>query len=138
MQIEQDGYIFTDDIDKIKLDNVCTLLKQSHWANNRSKEIIANTIENSVCFAVYHNNIQIGFARFISDYSVYTLIMDVIIDERYRGKGLGRKLIQIIVGYPSIKNTSKVLWTTYAEKFYSQCGFKQEKQYSVLFNRPNI
>ncbi len=37
MQIEQDGYIFTDDIDKIKLDNVCTLLKQSHWANNRYK-----------------------------------------------------------------------------------------------------
>lgn len=136
MEIEQDGYIFTDDIDKIKLDAVYRLLKQSHWANNRPKELIEKTMKNSICFGVYHAGFQIGFARFISDYSVYTLIMDVIVDEKYRGKGLGKKLIHFIVDYPSIKNTSKVLWTTYAEKFYSQCNFKEEKQYSVLFNRP--
>lgn len=134
--VDEEGYVFTDDSEKIKLENVCRLLKQSHWAKNRPQEIIERTIQSSICFAVYYKEIQIGFARFISDYSVYTLIMDVIVDEKYRGKGIGKKLIEIISNYPSVKNTSKFLWTTYAAGFYSKCGFKEESQYSYLFNRP--
>lgn len=136
MEIDNEGYVFTDDIDRIDLKDVFRLLKQSHWANDRSEEVIENSIRNSTCFAVYHDEVQIGFARFISDYSVYTLIMDVIVDEKYRGKGIGKGLIDFIVNYPAIKNTSKFLWTTYAGGFYSKCGFKEEKQYSYLFNRP--
>ncbi|WP_446897342.1 GNAT family N-acetyltransferase [Clostridium sp. LBM24168] len=136
MEINNGEYVFTDDISRINLKDVCRLLRQSHWANDRSEELIERTIEGSICFAVYHNGVQIGFARFISDYAVYTLIMDVIVDEKYRGRGIGKGLIDFIINYPAIKNTSKFLWTTYAGGFYSKCGFKEEKQYSYLFNRP--
>lgn len=116
------------------------MLKQSHWAKNRSIEIITKTIETSLCFSIYHNDIQVGFARVISDYAVYSLILDVIIDEKYRGNGLGKKLIEFINkfinNHPSIKNTSKVLWTKNAEKLYLRCGFKEEDCYKFMFNRP--
>lgn len=136
MEIDNGEYIFTDDIGGSNLKDICRLLKQSHWAKNRPEKVIENTINNSTCFGVYHEGVQIGFARFISDYAVYTLIMDVIVDEKYRGRGIGKGLIDFIVNYPPIENTSKFLWTTYADGFYSKCGFKEEKQYSYLFNRP--
>ncbi|AZV56038.1 GNAT family N-acetyltransferase [Clostridium sp. AWRP] len=136
MKIIEGEYIFTDDATRIKLDEVCSLLRQSHWAKNRPAEIIAKTIETSLCFAIYHNDIQIGFARVISDYAVYSLILDVIIDEKYRSNGLGKKLIEFINNYPSIKDTSKVLWTKYAERLYLKCGFKEEDFYKFMFNRP--
>ncbi len=135
MEIFKDEYIFTDDTDRIKLEEVCNLLRQSHWAKNRPDEIIAKTIETSLCFAIYHKDIQIGFARVVSDYAVYSLILDVIIDEKYRGNGLGKKLIEFINNHPEIKHTSKVLWTKYAEKLYLQCGFKEEDCYKFMFNR---
>lgn len=136
MEIIEDGYVFTDNVERIKLDEVCRLLKQSHWANKRPSEIIKESIESSLCFAIYHNNIQIGFARVVSDYAVYSLISDVIIDEKYRGNGLGTKFINFINDYPSIKNTSKVIWTRYAENLYKKCGFIKEDWYQFMFNRP--
>lgn len=136
MEIIKDGYIFTDNAERIKIDEVCRLLKQSHWANNRPEEVITKSIESSLCFAIYHNNIQIGFARVISDYSVYSLISDVIIDKKYRGGGLGTKLINFINNYPSIKDTSKVIWTRYAENLYLKCGFNKEEWYKLMFYRP--
>lgn len=136
MEIIEDQYIFTDNTARIKLDEVCNLLRQSHWAKTRPAKTIAKTIETSLCFAIYHNDVQIGFARVVSDYAVYSLILDVIIDHKYRGKGLGRKLIKFINNYPGIKDTSKVLWTKYAEKLYLECGFKEEDCYKFMFNRP--
>lgn len=136
MEIIEDDYIFTDNITGIKLDEVCNLLRQSHWAKNRPAEIIDKIIETSLCFSIYHKDKQIGFARVVSDYAVYSLILDVIIDEKYRGKGLGKKLIEFINNHPSIKNTSKVLWTKYAEGLYLKCGFKEEDCYKFMFNRP--
>lgn len=128
-------YVFTDDAMRIKVNEVCNLLRQSHWAKNRSYEAIAKTMQTSLCFAIYHNDIQIGFARVVSDYAVYSLILDVIIDEKYRGIGLGKKLIEFINSHPGIQSTDKVLWTKYAEKLYLKCGFKEEDCYKLMFNR---
>ncbi|GFZ76045.1 N-acetyltransferase [Paenibacillus marchantiophytorum] len=136
MDFIDNEYTFTDNTKQIKLDEVYNLLKQSHWAKNRPIEIIAKTIETSHCFLVFHNDKQIGFARVVSDYAVYSLILDVIIDEKYRGNGLGKKLIEFINNHPRLKETTKVLWTKYAEELYLKSGFKEEDCYKFMFNRP--
>lgn len=136
MEIAAGEFTFSDDKSRIMLADVCQLLRQSHWANNRPAEVIAKTIETSLCFGVYHNDVQIGFARVISDYAVYSLILDVIIDQHYRGQGLGTKLIEFIIDHPSIRTTSKVLWTKKAKDLYLTCGFKEEQCYNFMFKRP--
>ena len=136
MEIYQDEYLFTDDDEKIDLKEVCNLLRQSHWANKRPLAIIAKTIETSLCFSIYHNDELIGFARVVSDYAVYSLILDVIIDEKYRRQGLATKLIDFINNHPKLKETNKVLWTRNAKDLYLQCGFKEEECYTFMFNRP--
>lgn len=135
MKLKRGKYLITDDKAKICLDTVHKLLKQSHWAKDRPYEIIARSIEASLCFSIFYEDAQIGFARVVSDYAVYSLILDVIIDEKYRGNGLGKELVAFINNYPSIKNTSKVLWTKHAEDLYLKCGFKEENCYKFMFNR---
>ena len=136
MEIIKDVYMITDDKTKIDLNSVHSLLKQSHWAKDRPIEIISKSIHNSLCFSVYYNDVQIGFARVVSDYAVYSLVLDVIIDEKHRGKGLGKRMIDFIKSHPSIKNTNLVIWTKYADKLYTKCGFKEEDCYKFMFNRP--
>ena len=138
MELTKENYIFTDNKELIKLDEVQRLLKQSHWAVNRSVGIIESTIESSICFMIFHDTKLIGFARVISDLAVYSLILDVIIDEQYRGKGLGTKLIEFINNYPKLINTSKVLWTKYAKNLYEKSGYIEEDCYTLMFNRTRI
>jgi len=136
MEIYQDEYLFTDDNKKINLNELCNLLRQSHWAKNRPIGVIEKTIETSLCFSIYHNDMQIGFARVVGDYAVYSLILDVIIDGKYRGIGLATKLIGFINNHPRLKGTNKVLWTKNAKDLYLKCGFNEEDCYTFMFNRP--
>jgi len=135
MEIYRDEYLFTDDDKKKNLNEVCNLLGQSHWAKNRPLGVIEKTIETSLCFSIYHNDVQIGFARVVSDYAVYSMILDVIIDEKYRGQGLATKLIDFINNHPRLKGTNKVLWTKNAKDFYLKCGFNEEDCCTFMFNR---
>ncbi|MFZ5969831.1 MAG: GNAT family N-acetyltransferase [Bacillota bacterium] len=136
MEICCGEYLFTDDKSKIHLEEVCHLLRQSHWAQERPVEIIGKSIEGSLCFSVFHQDVQIGFARVVTDYAVYSLILDVIIDNEYRGKGLGKKLVDFMIDHPDIKDTSFALWTKYAEGLYDKCGFQEESGYIYMFKRP--
>lgn len=138
MKIAEGEYMFCDDKTNLSSDSLHNLLMQSHWAKHRPIEIIDMLIKNSLCFSIYHDDILVGFARVISDYTVYTLILDVIIDKRYRGKGLGKKLVDFIINHPEIKNTNHVLWTKYADKLYSKYDFKEEDCYTLMFKRKKI
>lgn len=135
MELRDGEYLFTDDRERLRLDEVCRLLHQSHWARNRPAQVIAKTIESSLCFMIYHGDAQVGFARVLTDYAAYSLILDVIIDEKYRGKGLGQKLMAFIDIHPEIKATGKVLWTKYAAGLYRKCGFREEDCYTLMFKR---
>ena len=51
------------------------------------------SIENSLCFGVYNDGAQVGFARVISDFATFAYIADVFILEPYRGRGLAKELM---------------------------------------------
>ncbi len=70
---------------------------------------------------MYHNDKQIGFARVVTDKAVFSWLMDVVIDEEYRGNGLGRWLMECILQHPEIKFTRFALATTKdAHDFYKK------------------
>ncbi len=85
---ERDFYISTDKL-LLNAETICDYLcNKSYWAEGRSKEVVAKSIENSICFGVFDSNYkQIGFARVISDYVIFAWILEVFILQEYRGKG---------------------------------------------------
>ncbi len=127
MEWKKDQFIISDDKALINIEKVSYLLNSTYWAGGIKKETIEKGIANSHCFGIYLGEMQIGFARAISDKAVLTWIMDVIVDERFRGKGLGKWLIECILQHPELKNTKFRLATEDAHELYRKFGFTDEK-----------
>lgn len=68
------------------------LANQSYWAKGIPFEVMKKSIENALCFGVYHQGQQVGFARVVTDYATIAYVGDVFILEPYRGRGLGKRL----------------------------------------------
>jgi GNAT superfamily N-acetyltransferase len=113
--------------DKKKLDVpfIQHFLKDIYWAAGRTIEEVQITIDSSVCFGIYLNDVQIGFARVITDYVVFAYLMDVFIAEEHRGKGYSSILIDAMMNEPVLKEVK--IWrlaTSDAHFLYEKFGFK--------------
>lgn len=115
--------------DRGRLDLLFThdfLANQSYWARNIPFEVMKRSFENALCFGVYHQDRQIGFARVITDFATTAYVGDVFINEAYRGKGLGKWLMETILNHPDLQGLR--LWflgTRDAHGLYGKYGFKK-------------
>jgi GNAT superfamily N-acetyltransferase len=112
--------------DKAKLDVpfLQNFLKDIYWAAGRTIEEVQITIDASVCFGIYLDGKQIGFARVITDYVVFAYMMDVFIDSAHRGKGYSSVLIKAMMEEPQLQHVK--IWrlaTSDAHFLYEKFGF---------------
>jgi GNAT superfamily N-acetyltransferase len=117
-------FIISTDKNKIDLDYVHGFLTQSYWSPGIEMRVVKKAMEGSLSFGVYHNNKQLGYARVITDTATFAYLADVFIDENYRGKGLGKWLVDTILKHPDLQGLRRIILTTKdAHKVYEQCGF---------------
>ena len=117
--------------DKSKLDiNIIHnyLCDESYWAKNIPVETVERSIEGSCCFGLYvkENSIskQIGFARVITDFATFGYLADVFIIETYRGKGLAKWMMEMIMKHPEMQGLRGwLLATKDAHALYAKFGF---------------
>ncbi len=123
--MEMGRFLISTDRSKLDVDVIHGFLGRSYWAAGISRETVVRSIENSLCFGVYDNHRQIGFARVISDFATYAYVADVFILEPYRERGLGKELIASIMAYPDLQGLRRwSLGTQDAQGLYAQFGFK--------------
>ena len=124
--VKEDYYISTDK-EKMDIDFIHSFLTRSYWAEGITKEIIARSIAGSLCFGVFDNKgKQVGFARMITDEATFAYLADVFIDESYRGNGLSKWLMEVIMSYPGLQGLRRMLLATRdAHGLYAQFGFTQ-------------
>lgn len=123
VEIYVNGFLISDDKTKIQIDRVCKLLNTSYWAKDRPSDTIEKSLMNSICFGVYENNRQVGFARCVTDYATVYWLADVIIDNDYRGLGLGKALVHAITNHQQLKGCFGILRTGDAHGLYEKYGF---------------
>jgi GNAT superfamily N-acetyltransferase len=100
------------------------LANHSYWAKDIPLETVKRSIENSLCFGIYTNDKQVGFARIVSDFATYAYLADVFVIPEERGKGLSKWLMQVIVDHPPLQGLRRfVLATKDAHGLYAQFGF---------------
>ncbi|GMO62578.1 MAG: GNAT family N-acetyltransferase [Treponemataceae bacterium] len=126
MDINYCEYKISTNKNLISIDDVCELLSKSYWANNRSREKIEKSIENSVCVGIYFEEKMVGFARIVTDYATMYWLCDVIIDEKHRKNGLGKKLVEYITNMEELKDKFGILATKDAHKLYEKYGFEMQ------------
>jgi GNAT superfamily N-acetyltransferase len=140
VEFHEDGYTISTDKARLELAVIHNFLSHSYWAENIPLAIVRKSIQNSLCFGVYHQAEQVGFARVISDYTTYAYLADVFVLENHRGHGLGKWLIQSILSHPELQGLRRwALATRDAQGLYAQFGFKtvENPENEMLRRIPN-
>ena len=134
-------FTISTDRELIDLDVVHGFLTECYWAKGIPRDIVGRSIENSLCFGVYAEGKQIGFARVISDYATYAYIGDVFVLESFRGRGLGKWLMECIMQHPGLQGLRRwSLVTRDGHGLYAQFGFellKKPQNYMEL-HQPDV
>jgi hypothetical protein len=73
--------------DALDLDVIYNFLADSYWAAGIPRDVVTRSIQNSLCFGIYQQQQQVGFARVISDFATYAYIADVFVVDGFRGRG---------------------------------------------------
>ena len=101
------------------------LSTHSYWAKDIPFETLYTTMQHSFCVGVFHNGIQVGFARFVTDYAVFAYMADVYVEEAHRGLGLSKRMMETLMGQPWIKGLRRLMLATKdAYGLYAQYGFR--------------
>lgn len=120
------NYEISTDKRKLDINLIHSFLSNSYWAKGINLEEVKKRIKNSLCFGIYTDKKQIGFARVITDYVTIAYLADVFIIAEYRKRGLSKELVKFILSNDKLKRIkSWMLATNDAHNLYSKFGFKQ-------------
>jgi GNAT superfamily N-acetyltransferase len=124
VELRQGNSLISTDKSRLDTDLICDYLSgSSYWARGRPHDVIMRSIENSLCFGLYDNGRQIGFARVVTDYATFAWLADVFVVTEYRGRGLGKWLMKSVVSHPEVRNLKQVMLATRdAQGFYRRYG----------------
>jgi GNAT superfamily N-acetyltransferase len=135
------SYSLTADRGRMDVDAVHAFLTRCFWAVGISKALVAKSIEHSLCFGMFDEEAQVAFARVVTDYSTYAYLCDVYVLEAYRGKGLGKWMMEFVMKHPDLQGLRRFqLVTRDAYGLYAQFGFKSpaNPEYQMEIFRPAL
>ena len=135
-------FLISTDPVRLDLDVIHGFLTNCYWAKGIPREIVAQSIEHSLCFGIYDGGgTQVGFARVVSDFATVAYLGDVFILESHRGRGLSKFLMECVTQHPALQNLRRwILLTRDAHGLYAHFGFaplNTPARYMEL-HRPNV
>ena len=137
---KQDYLVSTDD-SLLQLDVIHENLARTHWAEGIDEATVRRAVAHSLNFGLYDGGRQIGYARFITDHATFGYLADVFVVDDYRGKGLGRWLVECVLEYPGVERFRRLLLATPSAPGLDQnLGFTTPEKPRLLWQitRPDI
>jgi GNAT superfamily N-acetyltransferase len=120
------AYAISTDVARIDHEAVHRFLADSYWAADRPPEVIDRSLERSLTFGLFHDGVQVGMARVVSDFATFAWLCDVYIEPEHRGAGLGRWLIEVVSDHPDLRGVGRwLLATSYSHSLYAALGFTE-------------
>jgi GNAT superfamily N-acetyltransferase len=124
MNWTRDNFTISDEPERLRPEVIVQYLARAYWSNQRPRAVIEKSLKHSLCFGVYENQTQIGFARVVTDHATFAYLADVFILESHQGHGLGKWLVQTILEHPDLQGLRRwMLATRDAHGLYAQFGF---------------
>ncbi len=114
----------SDDAGRLQVDRIHGWLAGSYWSPGIARDLVERAIAGSHCLGAYDGDVQVGFARAITDHATFAWIADVWVDEGVRGQGLGRRMVGWFVDHPRFAGIRRIgLVTADAHGVYEALGF---------------
>ena len=122
-----DGYELDDDPARIDREAVHRYLsEESYWAKGRTRDVQDALIDGAArVVGLYHEGVQIGFTRTLSDGHVQSYLADVYVLEEHRGRGFGVELVRFSIDEGPYASTKWFLHTEDAHDLYRKFGFAE-------------
>lgn len=109
----RENFIISTDKTRLQPEAIQKFLsEEAYWAKTRTLEQTLRAIENSICFGLYLDDRQIGFARVVTDCATFAYIGDVYVLAEFRGRGLSKWLMETIISYPELQGLRRWLLAT--------------------------
>lgn len=140
--IQHKAYLITTDKNLMQVAAIHKWLsEQSYWVKGIPFDAVKNGFDNSFCVGILKDGVQVGYARLISDYSTIAYLADVYVEEKHRGQGLSKKMIEVLLELDWVKGLRKILLGTLdAHSLYTRYGFEPLGEISrwMEISRPDI
>jgi GNAT superfamily N-acetyltransferase len=125
-------YQISTDTARVELSVVHGFLSSSYWAEGIPLEVVSRSLEHSLCFGLYESDMQVGFARVVTDHATFAYLCDVFVADSHRGRGLGKWMMETVIAHPDLQGLRRwLLATRDAHNLYRQFGF-------TALDRPEI
>ena len=113
-----------DDKARLQIGRIHSWLAGSYWSPGIERALVERAIAGSHCLGAYDGEVQIGFARTITDHATFAWLADVWIDDTVRGQGLGRQMVSWFIDHPDFADIRRfALVTADAHGVYEAVGF---------------
>ncbi|HWW60155.1 MAG TPA: GNAT family N-acetyltransferase, partial [Thermoanaerobaculia bacterium] len=100
------------------------LSEEAYWSRGIPRELVARAIAGSLCFGVFDDGRQIGFARVITDYATFGYLADVFVVESHRGRGVAKQIMAAVMAHPELQGLRRWhLVTRDAHALYAAFGW---------------
>ena len=125
---QRGAYTISTDNNRLDLLLIHNFLRQSYWAEGIPLETVKRSIDHSLSFGLYRDELQVGFARLVTDYATFAYLADVFILKSFRGQGLSKWLLEVVMAHPELQGFRRwILGTKDAHGLYRQYGFTELK-----------
>ena len=118
------AYEISTDPARFDVDAIHAFLTQSYWSPGIPRATVARAIANSLCFGVFWQGQQVGFARMVTDKTTFAYLCDVYVLEAHRGRGVSKQLMGYVMKHPDLQGLRRMMLATRdAHGLYAQFGF---------------
>jgi GNAT superfamily N-acetyltransferase len=117
-------WVVSTDPARVQLDVVYGWLHSCYWSPGIRRDVVENAFAHSLVAGAYVGVTQIGVARVVSDQATFAWLCDVFVDEGWRGQGIGRAMVQVLIEDPRLQTLRRwCLATRDAHDVYRPLGF---------------
>lgn len=115
-------------LDEAQTRQLKELFEREWWSRQRSIEEVREMLTNSsvvVAFAEKDGGRLIAFCRVVTDFVFQGTLYDVVVAEDWRGRGLGRMLMDVLLRHPRLARVRSIWLRCHRslEPFYAKWGF---------------
>jgi GNAT superfamily N-acetyltransferase len=134
-------YEVTADPARLDLDVIHGFLASSYWSPGIPRATVERAIAGSLNFGLYADDVQIGFARVVTDRATFAYLADVFVLPEHRGAGLGVWLVECVLAHPALAGLRRfTLATRTAHSLYTRFGFTAlaHPEWQMEISRPDL
>jgi GNAT superfamily N-acetyltransferase len=127
-------------LDETQAKSLHELFQNEWWTKDRTFEEVQHLLAHSLSVAIVEISTQalVAYSRVVTDRLRFAHICDVIVNQAFRGKKLGKTLLEAILNHSELKKVTSFELKCLPElvPFYEKCGFTvPSKEYVLMAHK---